>query len=127
MATKSSTGTQVINGATSSAGSSYASPSSGCQSADQSQATNLGCLWTLRGTNGGTGPTVGCSWQVDVSYDGAAWRQYAGGTFGVANSTSYDAVVELGIAVMHTRVTFFGNTGQSVTVYAELQQATGIA
>lgn len=120
------TGSQVINAQTSAANSTYASPSAGCQSADQSQATNYGCLWTGRITNGGTGPTIACTAQVDISFDGTAWRQHAQYLAGVTSSTSYDFEIEVPAAVIHTRITFFGNTGQNVTVSAEIEQITGI-
>lgn len=125
MAAKTSTGASIITAQTSAAGSSYASPSAGCQSADQDLTTALGAMWTLRGVNG-TAPNPGVSWQVDVSHDGSTWRQLELGTFGVTASTTYDAVVDLPFPTMHSRVTFFGSGTNAVTVSAELQKATGI-
>lgn len=125
MAAKTSTGTAVIAAQSSLAASTYASPSSGCQSASQDLTTILGAMWTLRGTNG-TAPGVGCSWQIDTSYDGTTWRQFQQGTFGITASTSYDIAIDMPFPTMYTRVTFFGNTTNTVTVSAELQKATGV-
>jgi hypothetical protein len=79
----------------------------------------------MRATNG-TAPGVGAQFQVDVSYNGTAWRAFANGIFPVTASTSFDAVVELPLPVMYTRLTFFGNTTNTVTVTGELSVATGI-
>jgi hypothetical protein len=120
-------GSQPVASVTSAAGSTYASPTAGCQSADQDLTTKMGSIWTLHFLNGATGPTIGCSAQVDISYDGTAWRQYGGIiTAGTGNNAAQDAVVEIPPPVMHSRVTFFGNTGQAVTVSAEIESITGI-
>jgi hypothetical protein len=128
MGTFSKTGSQPVAGQTSSAGSTYASPSTGCQSADQNLTATMGSVWTLHFVNGGTGPTIGCSAQIDISYDGTAWRQYGGIiTAPTTNSAVLDVAVEIPPPVLHTRVTFFGNTGQAVTVSAEIENITGFA
>lgn len=128
MGTFSKTGSQPVNGATSGITSTYAAPSVGCQSADQNLTTTMGSVWTLHFVNGGTGPTIGCSAQIDISYDGSTWRQFGGTiTAGTVNSAVLDVVVEIPPSAMHTRVTFYGNTGQTVAVSAEIENITGFA
>jgi hypothetical protein len=124
MAAKTSSGAAVIAGQSALAGSSYGTPSSNCQSASQDLTTSLGALWTLRGVPGST-LTTGCSWQVDVSYDGTTWRQFVLGVFGLASGALYDAVIEMPLPAMYTRVTFFGPSATTM-VSAELSRATGI-
>lgn len=83
-------------------------------------------------TNGGTGPTVGCSFWVDVSPDGgttvislpAVLHPTAAGL-----ATSY--LVALGVGGgggdwTHYRTNFGGNSGQAVTVQADASSTTGL-
>lgn len=79
--------------------------------------------------NGGTGPTLGCAAIVDLSPDnGTTIYLGAGGqaTAGVANSAEYDYQFELPPGTMYARTRFVGNTGQSVTVQADVTKLTGI-
>ncbi len=69
-------------------------------------------------TNGGTGPTVGCDFIVEVSNDNSTWTEFARATTGVTNSAVYTFPVHLPCWVMYARTKFVGNTGQSVTVAA---------
>ena len=72
--------------------------------------------------NGGTGPTLPCSMIVDLSPDnGTTIYIGAGGQFtaGVTASTEYDGAFP-DFAGWYIRVRFTGNTGQSVTVQADL-------
>jgi hypothetical protein len=122
------TGAAVIAAQTSSAGSTYASPSAGCQSSGQDLTACGGAIWTLHFVNGASGPASGCVAQIDTSYDNSTWRQYGGQiTAPIDNSAVFDAVVELSPPTMYSRVTFFGNVTQAVTVSAELQKLTGFA
>lgn len=79
----------------------------------------LGCLITAEITNGGTGPTVGCDFVVQVSNDNSDWMEFCRMTAGVTSSTTYTFQVELPISAMHARTVFTGNTGQDVTVKAD--------
>ena len=96
----------------------------------------LGGLLTLKITNGATGPTVQCEGRVLISHSsgatpaassaGADWKTlwiFGGGI--VAN-----AVTEQSLDVppcQHLEVEFTGNTGQGVTVEAELTKYTNAA
>ena len=99
--------------ATQTAGAAYTNPSG----TDLTAA--LGCLITAEITNGGTGPTVGCDFVVEVSNDNSDFMEFARATAGLTAGTTYTFQVELPISVMYARVLFGGNTGQDVTVEAD--------
>lgn len=122
--TAAKTGTAVITGQTSLAGSTYASPSTGCQSAAQNQSANYGCVWTGRMTPG-SGVTTGAAANIDVSSDGTNWRLFTVVSSGTA-ANNFDFAFEIPAPVLYTRITFFGNTGGSVTVSAELHALTAV-
>lgn len=69
-------------------------------------------------TNGGTGPTVGCDFVVEVSDDNFSTdtKEWFRATGGVANSGVYYFACEIPASVMYARTKFTGNTGQAVTV-----------
>lgn len=80
-------------------------------------------------TNGGTGPTVGCAVSIDLSPDnGTTVYAGAGGsaTAGVTASTTYAFNFDLPAGAMYARTVFSGNTGQSVTVQADVTKLTGV-
>ncbi|MTK11607.1 MAG: hypothetical protein F8N39_05800 [Clostridiaceae bacterium] len=120
------TGSVVISAASSAPGSTYAAPSSGCQSAAQSTTSSYGAMWTIRLSNGASAPSTGCTVQVDVSIDGTTWRSFNAVLGGLSANTAYDFCIEVPAEVLSTRVTAFGNAGNAVTVYAELSQLTAI-
>jgi len=76
----------------------------------------LGLSGTARITNGATGPTVGCTFSLEVSGDGSTWRPWCSLTAGVTASTSYDFQWSLPPEILQARAVFTGNTGQAVTV-----------
>jgi hypothetical protein len=79
-------------------------------------------------TNGGTGPTVGCTVRVDLSPDnGTTVYTGAGGSFtaGLTASTAYAASFNVD-GHMYARAVFTGNTGQDVTVQADIEKLTAI-
>lgn len=79
-------------------------------------------------TNGGTGPTVPCTMFVDLSPDnGTTIYSGAGGQFtaGVTASTSYYGAFP-DFAGWYVRTRFTGNTGQSVTVQADIMTLDGL-
>ena len=78
--------------------------------------TNYGVSGVAKITNGGTGPTVGCDFVIEVSSDGGTtWREWSRQTAGVAASTTYTFAFALGIGAgadfAHYRVRFLGNVG----------------
>lgn len=78
-------------------------------------------------TNGPTGPTQGCTARVDLSPDnGATVYPGAGGAYlaGVAASASFATAFPLEADEMYARVVFAGNTGQAVTVQADVTKVT---
>lgn len=80
-------------------------------------------------TNGGTGPTIGCTARVDLSPDnGTTVYQGAGGSFlaGVVSSGAYAALFDLPEDAMYARVVFTGNTAQAVTVQADVTKVTAL-
>jgi hypothetical protein len=83
-------------------------------------------------TNGGTGPTVGCDFILEVSNDsGTTWFEWSRQTAGVANSTAYRFPFALGVGGAggdfgHYRTRFTGNTGQAVTVRCDAHSVTAL-
>lgn len=81
-------------------------------------------LLTTKVTNGATGPTVGCSVTVFVSGDNTNWKTFVSFIAQTANAAVTEFPVEIPAGTMYVEVTFSGNTVQSVTVEAFLQQLT---
>jgi hypothetical protein len=80
-------------------------------------------------TNGGTGPTVPAQVQIQVANDAAATLvTNFGGAFvgGVANSGVYHASVEIPIGVGAIILVAGSNTGQNVTVSADIGKVTAV-
>jgi hypothetical protein len=88
--------------------------------------TSYGATILTKVTNGTTAPTLPCAATINVSSDGAAWRQYAQQTAGLSASTAYPMSFDLPISVMFAQVVFSGNTAQAVTVEALCEYVTGI-
>lgn len=79
--------------------------------------------------NGAVGPTIGCTVRVDLSPDnGATVYLGAGGNYlaGTANAAEFAVLFDLPEDAMYVRVVFFGNTGQAVTVQADVTAVTGL-
>jgi hypothetical protein len=83
-------------------------------------------------TNGGTGPTVACSFNLQVSNDGGTtWLTISSQTAGTANSATYTFPFSLGVGGAggdwgKYRTQFTGNTGQTVTVQADAESTTAL-
>ena len=80
-------------------------------------------------TNGATGPTIAAQVQVQVSEDNSEWYNFGGALIG---STANNAVTSWGgiiipIATKYLRLVAGSNTGQNVTVDADLSEVTAIA
>jgi hypothetical protein len=122
-------GAQIVGTAggsvTSSAGSTYSSPSTGCQSASQDLSATYEATIFGRMTPGAS-VTVGCTAQVDISTDGTNWRQFCTVASGLTNGSNYDFAVKLPDEVSRARVTFFGTAGGSVSCDAWLTAITAI-
>jgi hypothetical protein len=93
---------------------------------------NYGVSGVAKITNGGTGPTIGCDFVVELSNDGGTtWFEWSRQTAGVAASTTYPFDFGFGIGgnggdMGKYRTKFTGNTGQSVTVQADASTTTAI-
>jgi hypothetical protein len=80
-------------------------------------------------TNGATGPTIAAQVQVRVANDsGATLVTNFGGAFvgGVANNGVYYASIEIPIGVGALILVAGSNTGQNVTVDADISTVTGV-
>lgn len=88
--------------------------------------TALGCSVTAKITNGGTGPTVPATVEIQVSNDGSAWKSWAKASAGVANSGVYEFSFDLPPSIMYARTRFADNTVQNVTVEAFGHELTSI-
>lgn len=77
-------------------------------------------------TNGGTGPTVGCTVNCYISRDTTNYILFQSLTAGNTASAAYPFTFILPDAAMHAKIGFGGNTAQAVTVVADLQQITAL-
>jgi hypothetical protein len=89
------------------------------------QAIGYGCSIIATITNGGTGPTAGCTATLQVSADGTTWYSTddtrGPGTGASAVGTHVFNLGVGGVSVgdwTNARIQFAGNTGQSVTCLA---------
>lgn len=98
-----------------------------------SSAVNLadgyGATIFVKLTNGGTGPTVAAQVQIEVSADNSNWFKMGGALVG---STANSAVVSWGgirvePGVQYVRFVSGSNTGQAVTVRAEVSEVTALS
>ena len=86
--------------------------------------TKYGGLLTIKITNGGTGPTVAASAKVYTSGDNSNFKLFAQVTGDVTSSSVNEWSMEIPLGVMYVRVDVTGNTAQSVTCEAFLQELT---
>lgn len=97
--------------------------------------TALGGFLTLRIANGATGPTAQCVGRVLISHAtgatptaaaaGQDWKTiwtFGGGTS--ANAITESGPIDLPFGTKHVQVRFDSNTGQAVTVEAQLSVVT---
>lgn len=95
-------------------------------------ATNYGVSGVATVTNGGTGPTVGCDFVVEVADDNSGtnsveWsRQTAPTTNSAATTFPFMLSIGGGADYPYYRTKFVGNTGQAVTVAAGASTTTVI-
>lgn len=82
---------------------------------------SYGGIVTAQITNGGTGPTAPCSAILQISGNNADFYTMASGVEDVTASATTSFSWEIPPGAMYARVLFTGNTGQSVTVAAQIQ------
>jgi hypothetical protein len=118
------TAVAVLIAASSTAGSTKASP--GATGAAVDCRTYYGGELTYKITNGASAPGAPCVLTFQVSHDGFNWYDYmtvAGDT--VASSVITGSIL-LDRGVMYVRGIAYGNTTNAVTVDATLQAVTGL-
>ncbi len=96
-------------------------------------AINYGVSGVATVTNGGSGPTLGCDFVLQVSNDGgsSAWFEWSRQTAGTTASATYTVPFALGVCGLggdfdHYRTVFTGNTGQTVTCQADAETTTAL-
>ena len=98
-------------------------------STGQDVSTGYGAQVDVQLTNGATGPTVAAQVQVQVAANaaGTLWVNYGGPLVGsTANSAVSSWSVEIPIGVEAVRLVAGSNTGQNVTVDADISNVTGV-
>ena len=83
---------------------------------------------SIKVTNGATGPTVAAIVQIQVSEDNSEWYNFGGAlqsTLGNSVETSWGAI-DLPSAVNYVRVVGSANTGQTVTLNADISYVVAI-
>lgn len=92
-------------------------------------ATGYGAQVNIKLTNGGTGPTIAAQVQIQVANDaaGTLFVNFGGPLVGgVANNGISSWSVELPIGVAAVKLVAGSNTGQNVTVDADVDNVTAI-
>jgi hypothetical protein len=109
-----------------------ASNAAGATTNSSSITVNYGVSIICQITNGGTGPTVGCTVNLQATTDGGTtWVTKDSKLAGTTNSASYTFVFDVGVGGAGgdwatVRVQFTGNTGQAVTVQADASSTTSV-
>lgn len=88
--------------------------------------TKLGALLTAKITNGATGPTIAASVKVYTSADNSTFKLLQTLTGDSINNSVNEWAVDIPPTVMYVRADVTGNTAQSVTCEAFLQELTTI-
>ncbi len=88
--------------------------------------TAYGGLITIKITNGATGPTVPASAKVYTSGDNTNFKLFATLTGDSTNNSVNEWSVDISAPTMYARVDVTGNTAQTVTCEAFLQELTTV-
>jgi len=86
----------------------------------------LGALLTAKITNGGTGPTIAASVKIYTSADNSNFKLFQTLTGDTVNSSVNEWAIDIPPTVMYVRADVTGNTGQTVTCEAFLQELTSV-
>lgn len=91
-------------------------------------ADGYGAALNITLTNGATGPTVAAQVQIEVSNDNSTWSKFGGPLVG---STANSAVsswggIDVPIGVKYVRLVAGSNTGQNVTVEADISEVVSV-
>jgi len=90
---------------------------------------SYGAQLDIKLTNGATGPTVGAQVQVQVAADagGTLWVNFGGALVGpTSNNGTASWSLDLPIGVAAVRLVSGSNTGQAVTLDADISKVTAI-
>lgn len=93
---------------------------------ESNQSTAYGCGVVGKITNGATGPTVGCDMVVYVGGATGEKYEYSRQTAPTTNNAVTVFTVDIPAWAMFVNIDFVGNTGQSVTVEAHIEELTSI-
>lgn len=88
-----------------------------------------GASLNIKITNGATGPTLGAECQIEVSGDGTVYCRYGGPLIaGTVNAGVYSwGGIDIPIGVRYVRLVAGRNTGQNVTIDADITEVTQVA
>ena len=91
--------------------------------------TSYGASLNIMVTNGGTGPTLPAECQIQVSADDTTYFNFGGPLVaGVTNSGVYKwGGIDIPIGVMYLKLVAGSNTGQDVTIDADIGIVTAAA
>ncbi len=88
-----------------------------------------GAALHIKLTNGGTGPTIAAQVQIQVSADNSEWYNFGGpliGTTGNSEVSSWGGIpIDAGVEFL--RLVSGSNTGQNVTVDADISEVTALS
>ena len=88
-----------------------------------------GAVLHVKLTNGATGPTVAAQVQIQVSADNSEWYDFGPplvGSTGNSEVSSWGGI-EIPIGVEYLRLVAGSNTGQNVTVDADISEVTALS
>lgn len=87
-----------------------------------------GAALGIKLTNGATGPTVPAQVQIQVSQDNSEWYNFGPPLVGVTDNNGVESWggIEIPMGVEYVRLVAGSNTGQSVTVDADISEVTAI-
>ena len=88
-----------------------------------------GATCDIKITNGGTGPTVACQVQLEVSEDDSEYFDFGGPLLGSTgnNAVSSWGGVDIPLSTQYVRASSGSNTGQSVTLRIDVSETTAIS
>lgn len=79
-------------------------------------------------TNGGTAPTIPAQVQIQVSQDNSEWYNYGGAMVGNTTNSGIESwSVDIPIGFEYLRLVGGSNTGQNVTVDADISEVTALS
>ena len=92
-------------------------------------ADGYGAALNIRLTNGATGPAIAAQVQIEVSNDNTEWFDFGGPLVGgTVNSEVVEwGGIEIPIGIKYIRLVAGSNTGQNVTVDADISEVTALS